>query len=119
MFLFKYIKYILNCIEKTILPAKKGSRQRALCHLPKKAVGKELRHLTTAFVPFADCHTGRWQRLCRLLFSWQVAKVSLPTNSLPRVLCRLPRVKQSAKPLPPVLGPLPTAFGSRQRTEFQ
>jgi len=96
-------------------PANKGSRQRALCHLPRKAVDKEpfatcqqrqsaknfcfekklkeplppanqgsrqrnsiikkikkafadcrvavgkrdaLRHLTTAFVSFADCHTG-------------------------------------------------------------
>jgi len=91
-------------------PAKKSSRQRnsIIKKIRKAAVGKgdALRHLTTTFVPFADCHIGRWQRLCRLLFSWQVAKVSLPTDSLPRVLCRLPRVKQSAKPLPPVLGPL-------------
>jgi len=85
------------------------------------AVGKRdvLRHLTTAYVPFADCHTGRWQRLCRLLSFWQVAKVSLPMISLSRVICRLPCVKQSAKPLLSVLGPLPIAFGSRQRREFQ
>jgi hypothetical protein len=50
-----------------------------------------------------------WQRLCRLLFTWQAAKGSLPTNSLQRVLYRLPRGKESAKPLLPVLGPLPTA----------
>jgi hypothetical protein len=41
MFLFKYIKYILNCIEKVILPVNKGSQQRVLCHLPIKAVGKK------------------------------------------------------------------------------
>jgi len=41
MFLIKYIKYILNCIEKAILPANKGSRQRMLCHLPIKAVDNE------------------------------------------------------------------------------
>ena len=68
-------------------PAKKGSRQRALCHLPKKAVGKEIlfKKIRKAF---ADCrqrgcatssHDGV-RSLCRLPY-WQVAK-ALPTDFL-------------------------------------
>ena len=94
MFLFKYIKYILNCIEKAILPAKKGSRQRALCHLPLKAVGKEpfatCQKRQSAKSPLPPVKKGSRQRapsfhdgvrsLCRLPY-WQVAK-ALPTAFL-------------------------------------
>ena len=55
----------------------------------RAAVGKRdaLCHLTTAYVSFTDCHADRWQRLCRLVSTWQVAKVYLPMNFLLHVLC--------------------------------
>ena len=95
-FLFKKIK-IAFATYPSRQSAKKFYYKKIRKVFPdcRVVVGKRdaLRHFTTAYVPFADCHTGRWQRLCRLLFTWQVAKVFLPMNSLPCVLCRLPRVK--------------------------
>jgi hypothetical protein len=41
-----------------------------------------------------------WQRLCRLLYTWQSAKNTWQRIRRQRNLCHLPRGKQSAKPLP-------------------
>ena len=106
MFLFKYIKYILNYIEKAILPAKKGSRQRApsshngvrsLCRLPYWQVVKALptafllaggkgffadEFFATCSLPTATCKAvGKAFATCFRTFAdcfWQSAKNEIP-----------------------------------------